>query len=67
MSNAYQLKPWTQVVIPHQDILDGKLDSSVYAASLGAVARQDPQCPAVYRNARQFLQPPISLKNSKSC
>lgn len=65
MSNAYQLKPWTQVVIPHQDILDGKLDSSVYAASLGAVVRQDPQCPAVYRNARQFFAATYLTKELK--
>lgn len=55
MSSAYQLKPWTQVAIPHQDILDGKLDNSVYAAKLGAVVRQDATCPVVYRNARQFF------------
>jgi len=55
MSSAYQLKPWTQVAIPHQDILDGKLDNSVYAAKLGAVVRQDPTCPSVYRSAEQFF------------
>ena len=55
MSSAYQLKPWTQIVIPHQDILDGKLDNSTYAASLGAVVRQDPQCPKVYRDAHPFF------------
>ena len=55
MSSAYQLKPWTQVAIPHQDILDGKLDNSVYAAKLGAVVRQDPTCPPVYRYAGQFF------------
>jgi len=55
MSSAYQLKPWTQVAVPHQDILDGKLDNSVYAARLGTVVRQDSKCPAVYRYARQFF------------
>lgn len=55
MSSAYQLKPWSHVVIPHKDIRDGKLDSSVYAASLGAVVRNDPQCPPVYRDAREFF------------
>lgn len=55
MSSAYQLKPWTQVAIPHQDILDGKLDNSVYAARLGAVVRQDPNCSPIYRHARQFF------------
>ncbi|MBD2073436.1 ATP-binding protein [Phormidium sp. FACHB-592] len=55
MSSAYQLKPWAQVAIPHQDILDGKLDNSVYAAKLGAVVRKDPTCPPVYRYAGQFF------------
>ncbi|GAC1453408.1 MAG: hypothetical protein NVS2B14_21940 [Chamaesiphon sp.] len=34
MTSAYQLKPWTQVVTPQSDILEGRLDSSTYAASL---------------------------------
>lgn len=55
MSSAYQLKPWTQVVTPHHDILEGRLDSSTYAASLGAVIRQDQNCPKVYRDARDFF------------
>lgn len=32
MSSAYQLKPWTSVVTPHLDILEGRLDSSTYAS-----------------------------------
>lgn len=55
MSSAYQLKPWTQIVTPHPDILNGRLDSSTYAASLGAVIRQDNTCPKVYRDARDFF------------
>ena len=55
MINAYQLKPWTSVVTPHPDILEGRLDSSTYAASLGAVIRQDSTCPRVYRDAREFF------------
>ena len=55
MSSAYQLKPWTSVVTPHPDILEGRLDSSNYAASLGAVIRQDSTCPLVYRDAREFF------------
>lgn len=31
------LKPWRQVAIPHADIRQGKFDSSVFAADLGAV------------------------------
>ena len=56
MSSAYQLKPWTQLVTPHPDILEGRLDSSTYAASLGAVVRQDSTCPTVYRDAREFFK-----------
>ncbi|MDV2993250.1 MAG: hypothetical protein N4J56_002904 [Chroococcidiopsis sp. SAG 2025] len=54
--NAYQLKPWTQIVTPHPDILEGRLDTSHYAASLGAVIRQDSTCPRVYRDAREFFK-----------
>lgn len=54
--NAYQLKPWTSVVTPHPDILEGRLDTSHYAASLGAVIRGDSTCPRVYRDAREFLK-----------
>lgn len=56
MSSAYQLKPWTQLVTPHPDILEGRLDSSTYAASLSAVVRQDSTCPTVYRDAREFFK-----------
>lgn len=53
--NAYQLKPWTQVVIPHQDIRDGNLDNAVFAASLSAVVRDDQNCPQVYKDTRSFF------------
>ncbi|MGL5872515.1 MAG: ATP-binding protein [Xenococcaceae cyanobacterium] len=56
MTNAYQLKPWTQIVTPHPDILEGRLDSSTYAASLGSVVRGDATCPRVYRDAREFFK-----------
>ncbi|MEB3179787.1 MAG: DUF499 domain-containing protein [Nostocaceae cyanobacterium] len=55
MSSAYQIKPWTQVVTPHADILSGNLDNATYAASLGAVIRNDSKCPIVYRDARDFF------------
>lgn len=65
MTSAYQLKPWTQVAIPHADIRNGRLDSSVYAASLGAVVRQDPQCPPVYCKAVQFFAATYLTKELK--
>ena len=64
--NAYQLKPWTQVVTPHNDILEGNLDSSTYAASLGSVVRGDDTCPRVYRDAREFFKATYMTKELKS-
>ncbi len=55
MTSAYQLKPWTQIVTPHPDILEGRLDNSTYAAKLDAVIRQDATCPQVYRDAKEFF------------
>ncbi|MEG3984307.1 DUF499 domain-containing protein [Microcoleus sp. T3B2] len=55
MNTAYQIKPWTQVVTPHADILEGKLDNATYAASLSSVVRNSPNCPKVYRDARDFF------------
>lgn len=56
MSNAFQLKPWTKVVMPHEDIRNDDLEMATYALELGAVARNDPGVPAVYRDARKFFQ-----------
>ncbi|EAW33696.1 ATP-binding protein [Lyngbya sp. PCC 8106] len=53
---AYQLKPWTQVVTPHADILAGNLDNATYAAKLGSVIRNEASCPLVYRDARKFFE-----------
>jgi len=66
MTNAYQLKPWTQVVTPHLDILEGRLDSSTYAASLGSVVRGDATCPRVYRDAREFFKATYMTKELRS-
>lgn len=52
---AYQLKPWTQVVTPHPDILEGKLDNATYAINLGSIIRQESQCSRLYRDAREFF------------
>lgn len=54
-SNAYELKPWTRVAIPHADILEGDFDLSRYAANLGRVDEGSPTCPEVYRDAVSFF------------
>ncbi|WP_204104332.1 MULTISPECIES: DUF499 domain-containing protein [Spirulina sp. CCY15215] len=53
--SAYQIKPWTQVVTPHADIRNGNLENAQFGAKLGQVVSQDPHCPLVYRDARQFF------------
>jgi hypothetical protein len=60
---AYRLKPWTQVVRPHDDILSGNLEMSTYAADLGAVDRNDPNTPRVYREAREFFRTTYLTRN----
>lgn len=47
-------KPWFSVVRPHQDIRQGHLDESVFAANLADVAQD--QGPEVYRNAPLFFE-----------
>lgn len=53
---AYRLKPWTEVVHPHEDIVEGRLEMAVYAANLGALDRGDPNTPRVYRDPREFFR-----------
>jgi hypothetical protein len=55
-TGAYRLKPWTEVVRPHEDILAGRLEMSTYAADLGAVDRGDPATPRVYREPDEFFR-----------
>lgn len=63
--DAYRLKPWNEVLRPHEDILEGRLEMSTYAADLGAVDREDPNAPRVYRDAREFFRttyPTVKLR-----
>ena len=54
MAGAYDLKPWTKVAVPHDDILGGDFDLSSYAANLGQVDDDAPGCPAVYKDPVAF-------------
>jgi len=58
-----ELPPWTKVVRPHRDIEQGELDISAYAADLGGVDRQDPNVPAVYRDAGEFFRTTYLTRN----
>lgn len=64
--DAYGLKPWTQVVRPHGDILAGNLEMSTYAADLGAVDRDDQNVPRVYRDAGEFFRTTYMTRNLRS-
>ncbi len=54
MSDAYQLRPWTDVVRPHPDVESGDLAMGTYAANLAAV-KFGGGGPAVYAEAREFF------------
>ena len=47
-------EPWLQIVDPHKDIREGKLDEAVFAASLGDVAQD--KGPIDYRDPETFFR-----------
>lgn len=49
-----QLKPWYAVATPHADIQAGRLDESVFAANVWAVAQET--APEVYLDPKEFFQ-----------
>ena len=50
------LKPWYAAATPHEDIREGRLDESVFAANLWSVVSGDPETPAVYRDPEEFFR-----------
>jgi hypothetical protein len=55
MTDAYQLRPWTEVVAPHPDVASGDFDMGTFAANLAAVAYRATDSPAVYSDAAEFF------------
>ncbi|KAB2845617.1 MAG: ATP-binding protein, partial [Hyphomicrobiaceae bacterium] len=53
--DAYTLKPWSDVVEPHEDVRTGELAMGTYAANLAAVAFGDDDGPEVYADAERFF------------
>jgi len=47
------MKPWWQIVKPHRDIREGRLDEAVFAADLGDVLSQ--KGPVDYRDPETFF------------
>lgn len=55
MSEAYTLKPWSDVVEPHPDVSSGELSMGTYAANLAAVASGEHRGAEIYADAEQFF------------
>jgi len=54
--DAYKLRPWTDMVRLHPDVERGSTAVATFAIDLGALVAQDPNVPAVYRNADSFFR-----------
>lgn len=50
------MKPWPDVVRPHDDILSGDLEMAVFAADLGAVVRERSSAREVYADPAAFFR-----------
>jgi predicted AAA+ superfamily ATPase len=50
------MKPWTDVVQPHADILGGDLEMAVFAADLGSVVRHEGSVREVYGDPAAFFR-----------
>ena len=48
------LKPWREVIIPHEDVLDGNLQEAAFAADLTKVVQG--VAPLEYRDPVQFFE-----------
>jgi hypothetical protein len=55
MTDAYQLRPWTDVVAPHRDVASGDFDMGTFAANLAAIAYRTEDSRAVYTDAAAFF------------
>ena len=51
-----KLKPWIQIVDPHEDIRKGRFDESIFAADLGEVLAG--------RGALEYRDPELFLKKT---
>lgn len=56
MTTAYELKPWTDVVRPHDDVRSGDLAMGTFAANLAAVAFRPADQHRVYADAEAFFE-----------
>jgi len=54
--DARGLRPWTHFVKLHPDVESGTLTQALFAIDLGAIAANDPNVPAVYRDPEEFFR-----------
>src|SRR5438067_6628946 len=50
------LRPWTDLVKLHPDVESDALTEALFAIDLGAIATNDPNTPAVYRDPEAFFR-----------
>jgi len=50
------LRPWTDVVTLHSDVLSEDFSEDIFALDLGPLADSNPRVPAVYRDPEQFFR-----------
>ena len=63
MSTPRPLRSWKDVVPPHADIREGRLEMGTYAADLGRVASGDPNIPVTYRDPAEFFRTTYLTRN----
>lgn len=51
-----ELLPWTRIVTPHSDIVEGNLSMDTYAVNLDLVVQNSKTIHPVYRDARTFFE-----------
>src|SRR6266516_4568803 len=56
MGDTYKLRPWSEIVRLHPDVESGAASVTTYAIDLGALVINDPNVPAVYRDADSFFR-----------
>lgn len=54
--STHTLKPWTDLVKLHPDVESDSLTEAMFAIDLGAVWANDPNTPAMYRDASAFFR-----------
>jgi len=50
------IKPWIEVVSLHPDVLSDDFSEDIFALDLGALADNQPNVPAVYRDPENFFR-----------